>query len=74
MSIVDDLTEIVRLVRKVDKLDILDEVLDRLLRLRAKVQDLVEENRRLRKRLRALKEQDVAPPYEGVYWFDSSEI
>lgn len=70
MSILDDVTEVVKMVRKLDRFGLVDDVLDRLLRLREQVQDLLEENRRLRERLEELRSHGESLPYEGVYWFD----
>lgn len=70
MSILDDVTEVVKMVRKLDRFGLLDEVLDRLLHLREQVQELLEENRRLKERLERLRSQTESLPYEGVYWFD----
>lgn len=70
MSILEDVTEVVRIVRKLDKFELLDEVLDRLLRLREQVEELLEENRRLKERLDRLRAHEESLPYEGVYWFD----
>lgn len=70
MSILDDVTEVVRIVRKMDKFELLDEVLDRLLRLREQVRDLIEENQRLKERLDRLRAHEESLPYEGIYWFD----
>lgn len=71
MSIEDDLTEVVRIIRKFDKFDLVDEALDRLLSLRERVHDLLEENRRLRRQLERLRAREESIPYEGVYWFDA---
>lgn len=70
MSILDDVTEVVKMVKKLDRFGVVDDVLDRLLRLREQVHDLLEENRRLKERLERLRHETEALPYEGVYWFD----
>lgn len=75
MSILDDVTRIIEMVRKLDRFNLLDDVLDELLRLREKIGDLLEENRRLRQRLRArLQPEDESIPYEGIYWFANRQF
>lgn len=70
MNVLDDVTRIIEMVRKLDKFGLLDDLLDELLRLRGKIEELLKENRRLRERLRArLEPEDDPIPYEGIYWF-----
>lgn len=71
MSIEDDLADVVRIIRKFDRFDLVDEALDRLMSLRERVHELIEENRRLRRKLEALRARQESVPYEGVYWFDA---